>query len=151
MSGPPPPPPAALTMGNKFMSGIFDCFEPTEVCLEGWCCGYCQGGHQYSMLTTGRPEMNPIVSFGACCIDQFAKGLAMAFLTWHLRTTIMQRYNIVEPPLHTAFFSCCCAGCSMCQQHREMTMRGEWPGASFGLCMKEPALPVGPPPAKVPT
>ncbi|GLC41379.1 hypothetical protein PLESTB_001018100 [Pleodorina starrii] len=91
---------------------------PQEVCCGGNCCG-------------------------ACCCYCIMHGLSLCcFLHCAARSWLRHKYNIPGDPCQDCCTTMCCPMCAMCQEHRELVVRGHNPGGKV--------TPAGPPAAPPP-
>lgn len=144
----------------QWSSGLFSCTDDVSSCAESAFCFYCQLGHQYDVVRAGRPQMNVGVCMGACMLDLCcAFGLAGTCFNYNVRERIRTMYAIQGDSMGDCLTAWCCGPCAQCQQYRELTLRGMWPG---GICVERPAgvqmqgptpmvLQHGPPVAQYPT
>lgn len=118
---------------DMWHSGFCDCCQDMNSCCEVLWCGNCVFAQQYHKIKTGMIGVDWPMCLGVFCADLLLKGGAIAFLTWDLRNQIRKRWNI-EPQANDITECCksfCCPGLAMCQIHRELTVRGYWPGSLF--------------------
>jgi Cys-rich protein (TIGR01571 family) len=111
-----------------------------STCETVWC-GLCQMSNQYELLTNGVGKCNPFIVGGLLLLDAtITSGLAAKVFALHLRTETRRRYNITPGD---DLNECCnwlwCTPCSVCQTMREMSARGEFPGAVCVSSMRAPA------------
>lgn len=141
----PQQPQERVLLSNQYNSGLCDCFDNCKICLDGWCCSACEVGYQYSKIVHSRQEMH----LGTCIGLIGASGvttLALMYVSahgtgnpvirvglfWtglynglHLRPTINRKYGIHESNLMSCLKGFCCITCAVCQQKREMILRGD--------------------------
>lgn len=119
-----------VVANNDWSTGLFDMTNPDcSMCIEGWLCGYCQMGYQYQRIRSNVIGMDAAVCAGALCCDAFCTGgLVRMGLTWSIRSSIQMRYGIRQDCCNDFCAVFCCNPCALCQQHREMSMHGEYPG-----------------------
>jgi len=115
-------------MGDQWHHPVFACLEDTNVCLESWLCFPCQISMQYNTLIWGKPELNPFICFSITVATYFGAACYAGWWTLWIRRILVNRYKLAEEQMHTCLYACCCPGCAIAQQHREMTDRGENPG-----------------------
>jgi Cys-rich protein (TIGR01571 family) len=109
---------------QQYSTGLCDC-GPFSVCFESICCGTCQLSRQAAALAGDKDTCTIGGCLYACCC------MPCAQVT--VRTGIVNRYKLDDSL--TCCKALCCGPCSTCQNHRELTIRGDWPG---GMCMKQP-------------
>ena len=146
----------ALQM-NQYQTGLCDCFQDGKICLDGWCCIWCQAGYQANKFEKGiGGEMDVLVCCGTLCLDLFCcRGMAIACYTGLVgRPAVNRRFGIPEGTAAACLKGFCCDQCSTCQQQREMKMRNF---AAGGVCDDTvhqgpplgaptyPAIPMAPP------
>jgi Cys-rich protein (TIGR01571 family) len=124
---------------------LLSCFDDTDEFCDVLMCPWCKNGWLFNRLETGRVEMNIFVCLGSLCIDAilFGSPLSEVVMGFILRRKILQRYNIVEEVWESMAIALFCFECAACQHAREMTIRGEYAGAT--ICTKTQL-----PPAAVP-
>ncbi|KAM0049708.1 putative PLAC8 motif-containing protein [Helianthus debilis subsp. tardiflorus] len=113
---PPPPPPPPVTTPNcyppptvqEWTTGLLDCFDDPEIdwfnynVFFGVACG--TSGLIYSLI---------IAFIGIPCI-----------MSCTYRTKIRSRYNLLETPAPDWVIHLFCEYCALCQEHRELKIRG---------------------------
>jgi Cys-rich protein (TIGR01571 family) len=123
---------------GPWSTGLCDCLTHSSSCIETCFCMCFQFGYQWPKAQPpGSPALgtkfDALVCFGPLCLDMLCTfGCATAVTTMVLRNKTKMRYNIIEDPTAVGIIGLCCCPCSVCQTHREMTVRGEFPG---GLCV----------------
>jgi Cys-rich protein (TIGR01571 family) len=129
------PPPIAFTLGRKWNTGLFHCLHDTNVCVEVTFCPYCQAGYQYHRTKKSFVGMNATVCVGMCCLDMVLAGGGYLVVSTVLRQRIVDRYQLNESTGMVLCRGLFCSPCTLCQLHREMTLRSECPG---GVCIEGP-------------
>ena len=133
---------------RDWSTGFCELTNPdSSMCCEGLLCTYCQIGYQYNRTEKPTIEMNAMVCLGTLVLDVcLTQGLARMAATFMIRQALQRRYGIKEELCSDVLLVCCCTHCVLCQQHREMTYHGEYPG---GVLTNVPAsnFAVQPPPA----
>lgn len=116
---------------------LWECFHDMPSCVENtlpiW---WFQSSRQYNILSNDKEGIEPmscLVSFGADVL--IGGNLGSFILAWHLRRRIRGRYNIQGSDVADCLVSYFCLPCVVCQNYREMSVRGEWPG---GFCASSP-------------
>jgi len=110
-----------------FETGLCACMEDKASCLDVICCWACQTGRQWLAV---QGQVNNM-SVGICCLSLFGFHSLFAPL---LRCKVSDRYNLGEGCCGSLFFGCLCTYCSLCQTHRQLTLRNEFPG---GVCVSQ--------------
>lgn len=137
------PPPMSFALGTRWVTGLCDCLHDTGSCVDVVCCPYCQVGFAYHRTRRPFVDMDAAVCIAACCADFMLGGTGTTAAAMVLRNRVVQRYRLEEQLPATLLKGCFCAPCTLCQVHREMKMRGEYPG---GVCLPpECSLPANPP------
>lgn len=123
---------------SNWSTGIFECFNDFNVCCDIYCCHCCANARQWDAVE-GKPDsMNLMVFLANFCLG------TTALLNCFTRCNIVKRYNIDEGDFISCLWGTFCPLCTMCQQHKELTVRGQWPGAT--ICAQPPAGFIRPPP-----
>ncbi|XP_043717803.1 protein PLANT CADMIUM RESISTANCE 7-like [Telopea speciosissima] len=115
------------TPTEPWSTGLFDCFQDPNNCLITCCC--------------------PCVSFGqiAEVVDRGQSSCAMAGITWYalaichcaclysctFRTKLRALYSLQEDPCADCLVHWCCMGCALCQEFRELKIRGVDPSIGW--------------------
>ena len=128
---------------NDFSTGLCDCGLDVTSCVETCFCPYCQLSAQYNMVSSGQSGVHALACCGMCCLDScFCFGIAWLAMNCYVRCEVRKKYAI--PSADCEDF--CCGiffpGCMTCQNYRELSIRGNWPG---GLCVSPPqhTMPMG--------
>ncbi|XP_042500278.1 protein PLANT CADMIUM RESISTANCE 3-like [Macadamia integrifolia] len=112
---------------EPWSTGLCDCFKDPTNCLFTWCC--------------------PCVSFGqiAEVVDKGNPSCVVAGLTWYAlgifgcsclysctyRTKLRAMYSLQEDPCADFLVHCCCMSCALCQEYRELKIRGVDPSIGW--------------------
>eukprot|EP00992_Anisonema_acinus_P006481 TRINITY_DN20687_c0_g1_i1.p1 TRINITY_DN20687_c0_g1~~TRINITY_DN20687_c0_g1_i1.p1 ORF type:complete len:130 (-),score=29.61 TRINITY_DN20687_c0_g1_i1:12-401(-) len=115
-------------MSNQWGIPMFDCMGDTNLCIDIWLCFPFMVGRQFAAYNGQSNEVDWFNVAATCCIP--------ACNTTLLRMWIVKKYNIEEALPMTLLWGLCFAGCAACQMHKELTIRGVWPGGM--LLHKEP-------------
>ena len=136
-------PVATATVGSgvaavqPWSTELCHCFHDMPSCVENTLPIYWfQNSRQYNLIAnqdSGIEPMSCLVSFGADVL--IGGNLGSFILTFFLRGKLRERYNIQGSPVADCLLSYFCLPLVVCQNYREMSVRGEWPG---GLCASEP-------------
>lgn len=121
-------------------TGLCDCMDDANSCMEVGFCGYIALGYTYNKLTTGITAWQPAMCIGPFIVDLLLKGAAYAFAMVVMRQKLRQRFNL-DPeshPLSECLKGFCCVGCTHCQIQRELTIRGYFPGGM--ICNTSPSV-----------
>lgn len=123
-----------------------DCSKDIKSSVDVLFCHYCQASRQYNVLTYGRREVEPLSCLGALgadiCLGYFLH-LGTFTIAWHLRQRLRKRYMIAGDDFSDCLHAFFLPHCVLCQNYREMSLRGEWPS---GLCIDQPFQIFQPPP-----
>ena len=110
-----------------YETGLCGCCEDMQSCLDVFCCQCCQIGRQYKAV---EGEVNQLSILHCLCGMCFP-----SLLTCILRCKVSTRLTLDESSIVSCCLGCLCTSCSLCQMHRQLTLRSCWPG---GLCVKQP-------------
>lgn len=134
---------------HDWSTGLCECNKDWENAMDVLLCHRCVLSQQYNLLYNGEPSIHWPLLIGTALLDALSYTVPSAFLCTAvlIRQSLRRRYQIGEanPDVTNAsgcaacqhdttsmgedFFAvCCCTVCATCQQHREMTLRGDWPG-----------------------
>jgi Cys-rich protein (TIGR01571 family) len=137
----PQPPPTVVPALTLWSTDLCSCFKDCPSAMDAFFCDYCQLSRQYNTYMTGSNTIHwPVccAAFGADVFGVAAIGVAVG--TWALsyvvRNRLRQRYNIMGDELSDLCVAGFCSCCSVAQNYREMSLRGEWPAGS--CCVKHP-------------
>lgn len=127
---PPPPPPES----DSWHTDIFDCFQDKHSLFDVLFCSYCNLSIQANRVLNDKQGMHwplcaTMVGCDYCCLG--CSGLSLILVNVLVRHSVRQRYHMrpgVEAVMTDMVLAACCPLCTLCQQHREMTARNEWPG-----------------------
>ena len=111
-----------------------DCAQDTPSCCDVFFCTWCHSGYQYGMMSTGQQHMHPAMCLGTALCD-FLTGFGTIVGALVLRSAIRERYGIKGNDFEDILLAFCCPACTLCQNYREMSVRGQWPG---GICVSAP-------------
>lgn len=133
---------------NEYQTGLCGCFSDGKVCLDGWCCEWCQAGYQHTKVNLGRGgEMDKAVCCGLCCVDWFCcYGQAISCWTGlKSRPETNRIFGIEEGFAISCLKGYCCPWCSVCQQQREFKYRNYAAGGICDTTVHPPGKPLGAP------
>eukprot|EP00758_Cryptobia_borreli_P008089 Tbor_TRINITY_DN5356_c4_g2::TRINITY_DN5356_c4_g2_i1::g.4289::m.4289 len=115
---------------KPWSTGLLNCLDDTCGCIEGYFLGTCQRSRQYNMLTNGSNSIHwPMCVLPFFLDIIFAVPLAQMGLACMLRREVRKRYHLEGGDFSDVAIVVCCSPCSTCQNYREMSAHGEWPGA----------------------
>lgn len=135
---------------HGFNTALCDCTEHCSSCLDVMFCPWCQLSAQYNMLNHQSRGVHCLVCFGMVASDScFTFGCCLMGMSVFTRNQMSSQFNLTEDGGCTSCLKAfCCASCSTCQVHREMSLRSRFPG---GVCVGEaftkPGLQIEAPPA----
>jgi Cys-rich protein (TIGR01571 family) len=115
----------------SYTTGLCDCMKDTSSCVDIYCCFPCQVGRQCAASNASEPQVDTFQCTG-CLFALFFPALGACCI----RRNVAERFNLDEGCCGSTCFACLCPSCSLCQTHRELTIRGTWPGGV--CCHKEP-------------
>ena len=129
---------------GDFSTGICDCFTDVPSCVESFFCPYCQVGAQYNMVANGQTGINGLACCLPFCLDCCCGcgGLAWLATNCYVRCQVRKKSAIPASDCEDFCLGWLCPICLTCQNYRELTIRGNWPG---GLCVSAPqkTMPMG--------
>jgi Cys-rich protein (TIGR01571 family) len=115
---------------KRWRTGLTPVFRDFQQCVEASCCCYCQAARQRDVVLGGRGDVRALP-----CVLPFAFDVAAGYgagtlaMVWWLRTRLRARYNIAGSVAMDGVHSAFCTMCVLAQHYREMSLRGECPGA----------------------
>lgn len=121
---------------DEWTTGTFNCLEDIPSTCDAVCCFPCQYGRQCASLDGQQNTLN-----ATWCVIPLIFGCAAPCYVMGMRRRVRTRFGIsgsCPGDLACAFF---CASCSHCQNGRELTNRGFWPGGT--ICATQPAGGIG--------
>jgi len=116
---------AGANKTDTWRTGIVDCCSDIGSCLDASFFFQCMFGYQGHVLLELSTE--PGMSCKIC--------ITCEANPWAVRHAARERYSIAENDCSALCVPCFCMPCSMAQVHREMGLRGEFPG---GCCSHAP-------------
>lgn len=122
--------PAMGPRTGAWKTGLLECFSDTNVCCDIYCCHCCANARQWDAVEGLPNSMNLMVFLANCCLG------TTALLNCFVRCNITKRYNIDEGDFISCLIGTFLATCAMCQQHKELTAQGLWPGGT--ICANPP-------------
>ena len=115
-------------MSGQWGTGTFECFMDPMQCVDSWLCSWCAMSRQWKALEGMTNTLDIVMCFVAylfgCCVNIM------------IRMKVVEKYGIAEALPMTVFWAWCFGQCSLCQTHRELTLRNAWPGGT--IFHKEP-------------
>jgi Cys-rich protein (TIGR01571 family) len=108
---------------SQWATGLFDCFLDPMQTLDTCLCPCCSVSRQLNALEAKPDTFDPQM-----CIFP---GLCASCASAYIRVKVVEKYAIPHQMPMEGILGCCCAACSMCQTHRELTTRNAWPGGMF--------------------
>ncbi|KAB1205785.1 Protein PLANT CADMIUM RESISTANCE 2 [Morella rubra] len=102
-------------------SGLFDCFSDMKTCCVTLWCPCITFGQVAEIVDKGSTSCGASGALYAlvCCVI----GCPCLYSCFY-RSKMRQQYALRETPCGDCLVHCCCEGCALCQEHRELTMRG---------------------------
>jgi Cys-rich protein (TIGR01571 family) len=121
---------------HSFNTGLCECGEHCSSCAEVMFCPWCQLSAQYNMLTHQTRGVNSFMCCGMLLMDScMTFGFCIVAMSVFTRSQATSQFVLTdEGACVSCLKSCCCASCSACQVHREMSLRSRFPG---GVCVSE--------------
>ncbi|GIL48754.1 hypothetical protein Vafri_5192 [Volvox africanus] len=120
---------------KSWTTGLFDCAaEPSgeSFCLYACFCTVCAYGRNVELMEPGE-----LVFFGgncaaACCSYYLVNLFTGCPCMLHMlaRGYIREKYNIPGDSFEDILITWCCIPCALCQEHRELIIRGHKPGGT---------------------
>jgi len=101
------------------IESLFGCFNDGRICCYGcWCCCCLYGQNaekidNHSKCLTHCCVYSLMSLLGCCCFIHAVK-----------RGQLRDKYGLEESACGDCFITCCCAPCAICQETREMKVRG---------------------------
>jgi Cys-rich protein (TIGR01571 family) len=133
------PPPDPSSAPAAWQTSILACFQDTPGCVEVSLCSYCELGFQYSTVQHEQQSMHP----AACCAPLMADLLmvllspvwwspGLSLTTHYVRRRLREKFHITPNQGVQEFWTAVlCSLCALCQQRRELVLRGLSPGSLF--------------------
>ncbi len=121
---------AIAAFGNSWTSGVCDCFQDCDSCFDTLCCPWCANARQWSAANGIPNNTNNLV----LCVNIFF-GTAY-LLNCCVRCNINTRFGLNENSCESCCLTMFFPWCTMCQNHRELTSRGFFPGGT--VCVRPP-------------
>lgn len=137
---------------QTWSSGLLDVLDDINSTVDATFCRFCQASRQYNVITYGSRDVEPWTMLGSLLMDiAFGQTLHLGtcLLNMHVRRRLRERYMIDGTGARDLMESFFCPCCSLAQQYREMSLRGEWPS---GSCIQRPyerCVPLAAPPVIV--
>jgi Cys-rich protein (TIGR01571 family) len=118
--------------GNKFDSSFLvfllekisseslcGCFNDGHTCCYGCCCCCCLYGQNAAKIDSHSRCITQ------CCVYSFMSLLGCCCLVHTIkRGQLREKYGLEEGVCGDCFITCCCPSCAICQEAREMKVRG---------------------------
>lgn len=112
---------------DKWSSGLFDCYDDNQSCLETIFCHHCQMSRQYNKLKFNNQNVNYELCAFLVFLDVIFMNIGTLLASMKIRNMIHQNYNIYETDIvNELIINIFCTSCSICQIEREMKCRGEF-------------------------
>ena len=105
-----------LYSGGDYQEELFSCFNDGAICLKSFFCGCCQYAENIKLISNGAEhyELN-------CC--NFCWWWNHYPLTLSYKSRLRSHYNFELHPWRDWFAVCCCPGCALAQDSREIRSR----------------------------
>lgn len=118
---------------SVWSTGLLDCGKDLPGCVSGFFFPWCMASHTFGTVETGVVEPNWCLGFTTAILDlTLCGGLVFIAHTAHIRCVVRSRFNIQpKETMCNLMAAVLCAPLANCQQHRELTARGLWPGGVF--------------------
>lgn len=114
---------------DKWNTGLFDCVKDKQNCWEILLCHHLHLSKQYNKLRFNNYNFNYDFCVFILLLDFIFPIYGTILATLKIRNMIQQKYNLYEhDAINDIFTSFCCTLCSICQNHREMSHRGDYVG-----------------------
>ncbi len=122
-----------VTGDREWTTGTFGCCEDVAGMIDSILCPCCQMGRHCAALGGQTNTMDFM-----WCVIPFLFGCGNACYICQIRSRIRTRFEIDGSPVMDAFWSFCCPSCAFCQNGRELTNRGFWPGGTCPINSNPP-------------
>ena len=117
---------------GEWTTNVFQCGQDMSGCIDVTLCSCCAFGRQCAALEGTSNSMSvSMCLLGYCC----------PLILIPIRSKIRERFAINGSCLGDFCIGCLCSTCVHCQNHRELTNRGFWPGGT--CCQQSPPGGVG--------
>lgn len=121
---------------RQWTSPLCGCLNDTQSSVDNLLCCYCNLSSQANMMLHSKRGIHWPLCLGMMCVDYFFCAGVCSCLTFCtvnivVRQSLRQRYHLptgIGEMVKDMVAGSCCAPLALCQQHREMAARGEWPG-----------------------
>ena len=110
---------------DDWTTGTFLCLQDVMGCLDSICCFPCQIGRQCAALEGLQNTMDGTWWLIPCLLP-----CGGPCYVYGLRSNIRRRFGIAGSCLSDTCLTLFCGSCVHCQNQRELTNRGFWPGGT---------------------
>ncbi|KAM0047584.1 putative PLAC8 motif-containing protein [Helianthus debilis subsp. tardiflorus] len=113
-------PASTLISASQWSTGLWGCCSDVSTCCLTYWCPCIAFGRNAEILDMG---VTPCEIHGViyCVLATFGFGWLYG---WIYRSKIRERYMLPEEPCPDCLVHCCCQGCALCQEYRELKHRG---------------------------
>ena len=116
---------------QTYQTGLLGCTADTSSCIDTLFCYTCMMARQCNAVEGKIDECS--------CVPMIMTAMCPVVAACQIRSKVTNKYQLEDG------CGCCMSiafpGCSACQTHRELTLRGAWPG---GSCLhKQPMQAIG--------
>ena len=115
-------------MSGQWSSGLFGCMVDVMQCVDTWFCALCAMSRQWKAIEGQTDTCDVTMCVAAWCCP-LCVNIA-------IRVKVVEKYSIDEAKPVSCCTAWICGQCSLCQTHRELSMRNAWPGGT--ICHKQP-------------
>eukprot|EP00744_Colponema_vietnamica_P008319 GILI01011879.1.p1 GENE.GILI01011879.1~~GILI01011879.1.p1 ORF type:complete len:244 (-),score=21.72 GILI01011879.1:14-745(-) len=125
---------------SYWSTGYCEMCADQGVFLDGLCCFPCQTGRLHDAIANDQSDSFDAIAFCfTCCC-----GTAFPLYTIMDRRSLIRKYGIEgESACCTFLLTCLCPNISSCQMHRELQVRGIYPGGIFANKAPTPNIMMG--------
>ena len=116
---------------GQWTTGLCECFSDVNSCMDIYFCYCCANARQWDAQDGRQDSLNMLILLANICFG------TTFCVNCVLRCNLAQKYKLPEGSCMSCCISLWLPSCGMCQQHRELTNRGYWPGGT--ICSTPPA------------
>ena len=117
-----------LNTMSDWSTGVCGCMGDSGVCCDVLCCPFCQIARQAAAIEGRTSDAN----WCCCILVLLGTGACGSIVPWcvtcNQRGKIRGKYGIAGGSCGDCIVTLFCTPCTMCQQHKELLIRGTAPG-----------------------
>ncbi|KAL1803447.1 hypothetical protein DCAR_0935139 [Daucus carota subsp. sativus] len=106
---------------TSWSTGLFDCFSDVPNCCLTFWCPCVTFGQVADIVDKGTSTCTTTGALYALLV--FVTGCGCCYSCFY-RTKMRNQYMLTESPCPDFLVHCCCESCALCQEHRELRLRG---------------------------